>query len=149
MIGCIIQARMGSSRLPGKVLMKSDNGKPLLYYVINQLQYCTKVKNLVIATTKNQEEFVGDFKGLPEDYDKYPYLEASWTVRYNRTMLPNQWNVSCNRHSPSYNKGHHSQIPILRLIRRPESHQYNSHHPLLYFHLQTTFPESGQTAHQT
>ena len=56
MIGCIIQARMGSSRLPGKVLMKSDNGKPLLHYVINQLQYCTKVKNLVIATTTNQED---------------------------------------------------------------------------------------------
>ena len=36
--------------------MKSDNGKPLLHYVINQLQYCTKVKNLVIATTTNQED---------------------------------------------------------------------------------------------
>ncbi len=56
MIGCIIQARMGSSRLPGKVLMKSDDGRPLLYHVINQLQYCTKVKNLVIATTTNQED---------------------------------------------------------------------------------------------
>ena len=56
MIGCIIQARMGSSRLPGKVMMKSDNGHPLLYHVINQLQYCTKVKDLVIATTTNQED---------------------------------------------------------------------------------------------
>ena len=56
MIGCIIQARMGSSRLPGKVLMKSDDARPLLYYVINQLRYCTKVKNLVIATTTNQED---------------------------------------------------------------------------------------------
>ena len=56
MIGCIIQARMGSSRLPGKVMMKDDNGQPLLYHVINQLQYCTKVKNLVIATTTNQED---------------------------------------------------------------------------------------------
>ena len=56
MIGCIIQARMGSSRLPGKALMKSDNEKPLLYYVINQLRYCSKVKNLVIATTTNQED---------------------------------------------------------------------------------------------
>ena len=56
MIGCIIQARMGSSRLPGKVLMKSENGRPLLYHVVNQLRYCAKVKNLVIATTKNQED---------------------------------------------------------------------------------------------
>jgi len=55
-IGCIIQARMGSSRLPGKVLMKSDNGMPLLYHVINQLRHCSKVKNLVIATTTNQED---------------------------------------------------------------------------------------------
>ena len=56
MIGCIIQARMGSSRLPGKVLMNSGNGMPLLYYVINQLRHCSKVKNLVIATTTNQED---------------------------------------------------------------------------------------------
>ena len=56
MIGCIIQARMGSSRLPGKVLMESDHGKPLLYYVVNQLRHCEKVKNLVIATTTNQED---------------------------------------------------------------------------------------------
>ena len=56
MIGCIIQARMGSSRLPGKVLMNSGNGMPLLYYVINQLRHCSKVKNLVIATTTNHED---------------------------------------------------------------------------------------------
>ena len=56
MIGCIIQARMGSSRLPGKVLMKSGNGMPILYHVINQLRHCSKVKNLVIATTTNQED---------------------------------------------------------------------------------------------
>ena len=47
---------MGSSRLPGKVLMKSDNGRPFLYHVVNQLRHCTKVKNLVIATTVNQED---------------------------------------------------------------------------------------------
>ena len=82
MIGCIIQARMGSSRLPSKVLMKSDDGRPLLYYVINQLRYCTKVKNLVIATTTNQEDdeiekFANDnsvniFRGKEKDVlDRY------------------------------------------------------------------------------
>ena len=47
---------MGSSRLPGKVLMKSGNGMPILYHVINQLRHCSKVKNLVIATTTNHED---------------------------------------------------------------------------------------------
>ena len=36
--------------------MESDHGKPLLYYVVNQLRHCEKVKNLVIATTTNQED---------------------------------------------------------------------------------------------
>ena len=82
MIGCIIQARMGSSRLPGKVLMESNHGKPLLYYVINQLQHCEKVKNLVIATTTNQEDdeiekfannnLVNIFRGSEKDVlDRY------------------------------------------------------------------------------
>ena len=82
MIGCIIQARMGSSRLPGKALMKSDSGKPLLYYVINQLRYCSKIKNLVIATTTNQEDdeiekfannnSVNVFRGIEKDVlDRY------------------------------------------------------------------------------
>jgi spore coat polysaccharide biosynthesis protein SpsF (cytidylyltransferase family) len=36
MIGCIIQARMNSTRLPGKVMMNVDDSNPLLYYVISQ-----------------------------------------------------------------------------------------------------------------
>jgi spore coat polysaccharide biosynthesis protein SpsF (cytidylyltransferase family) len=56
MIGCIIQARMGSSRLPGKVLMKTDEDKPLLFYVIKQLQYSKKFKKIIVATTTNKED---------------------------------------------------------------------------------------------
>jgi len=56
MIGCIIQARMGSSRLPGKVLMKTDVGKPLLFYVIKQVQCAKKINKIIVATTINRED---------------------------------------------------------------------------------------------
>lgn len=55
-IGCIIQARMGSSRLPNKVLMKLNNENPQLYFVINQLQNCKFIGKIVVATTTLHED---------------------------------------------------------------------------------------------
>ena len=55
-IGCIIQARMGSTRLPGKVLMDVTKGKPVLYYVINQLKHCKSIEKIIVATTTLQED---------------------------------------------------------------------------------------------
>ena len=51
----IIQARMGSKRLPGKV-MKEIVGKPMLYYVINRVKYAKELDNIVIATTNLKED---------------------------------------------------------------------------------------------
>ncbi len=47
---CIIQARMGSSRLPGKV-MKPLAGKPALWHVHDRVSRCRLVDEIVIATT--------------------------------------------------------------------------------------------------
>jgi len=58
MIGCIIQARMSSTRLPGKVMMKIDNENTMLDCVINQLKTSKQIKNLVIATTEQKEDDV-------------------------------------------------------------------------------------------
>jgi spore coat polysaccharide biosynthesis protein SpsF len=55
MIVAIIQARYGSTRLPGKILMEI-NHKPILYYVINQVQNSKKIDNLVIATPKKTQD---------------------------------------------------------------------------------------------
>ena len=54
-IGCIIQARMGSTRLPGKVLMQINN-KPMLHYLIKQLEFSKEINEIVIATTTLKED---------------------------------------------------------------------------------------------
>ena len=40
MIGCIIQARMGSSRLPNKTMKLIDKKIPMLEQVIDQIKFC-------------------------------------------------------------------------------------------------------------
>lgn len=46
----IIQARMGSSRLPGKVC-KTILGRPMLEYEINRLRTCRNIDSIVLATS--------------------------------------------------------------------------------------------------
>ena len=46
---------MGSTRLPGKVMMPI-RGKPLLYYIINQIKHCKLIDNIVIATTTSEQD---------------------------------------------------------------------------------------------
>ena len=56
MIGCIIQARMGSTRLLGKVMELLDGKNPSLYYTINQLKNSLNVNKIIVATTKLNED---------------------------------------------------------------------------------------------
>lgn len=45
-----IEARMGSSRLPGKVLMDL-NGKPVLQRLIERLRLCSSLDDIIVATS--------------------------------------------------------------------------------------------------
>ncbi|NUB16989.1 spore coat protein, partial [Azospirillum brasilense] len=49
---CISQARMTSTRLPGKVLMDAA-GEPLLAHHLRRLSRCRTLDALVLATTVN------------------------------------------------------------------------------------------------
>lgn len=72
----IIQARMTSTRLPGKVLMNLC-GHPMLYHQIQRLKRCTMADEIVVATTMNEtddpvvalahKEEVGTFRGSEHD----------------------------------------------------------------------------------
>jgi len=48
----IVQARMGSERLPGKALMDIA-GKPILQHVLERLWRSTRLEDVVVATTTN------------------------------------------------------------------------------------------------
>ena len=50
-----VEARMTSSRLPGKVLMEVA-GKPILFYLIERLKMVKEIDEIVIATTTNSED---------------------------------------------------------------------------------------------
>lgn len=55
MILAILQARMSSSRLPGKVAMDA-NGEPMLLYEIKRILQSEKIDKLVVATSTNIED---------------------------------------------------------------------------------------------
>ncbi len=57
MIGAIIQARMGSTRLPGKVMMEAA-GKPLLSHLLARVGCCQRVDRIIVATTTNERDDV-------------------------------------------------------------------------------------------
>mgnify|MGYP001348154945 CR=1 FL=1 len=48
----IIEARMNSSRLPGKILYKAYN-KPFLWHLIKRLKKVKQINQIILATTKN------------------------------------------------------------------------------------------------
>jgi len=52
MLVAVVQARMGSTRLPGKVMMEIC-GKPILWHVVNRLKHSKRIEKIIIATTNN------------------------------------------------------------------------------------------------
>ena len=51
----IVQARMGSTRLPGKVLAVLA-GHPVLWHVVDRLRFCRSLRAIVVATTIQPED---------------------------------------------------------------------------------------------
>jgi len=81
MIIAIIQARMGSTRLPGKVLMEV-NDKPLLAYQLDRISKSKKLDKVVIATSILEKDDV--IESFCKDYrvDCYRGSEKDVMSRY-------------------------------------------------------------------
>ncbi len=57
----IVQARMGSSRLPGKVLKKLA-GRPVLDHVVSRVKSATRVNTVIVATsTEPQDDAIEEY----------------------------------------------------------------------------------------
>lgn len=52
---CILQARMGSTRLPGKILMPI-NGHSVLQHVVERIRGAADIDEMIVATTTNPED---------------------------------------------------------------------------------------------
>ena len=56
-ISGLIQARMGSNRLPGKVMLKIA-GKPLIGHVFDRIKKVQGINDIILATTKDKKNDV-------------------------------------------------------------------------------------------
>lgn len=93
----IVQARMGSTRLPGKII-KEVLGTPLLIHQYRRLSASVLANEIVIATTENTNDIeienlcnqysIPSFRGSENDvlkryYDAAKYFKADVIVRVN------------------------------------------------------------------
>lgn len=87
-----LQARMSSTRLPGKVMMRV-NGKPLLWYSTTRLKKSKKSDGLVVLTSTNQDDDIIEdfcksnsiayFRGNLEDVlDRYYQAAKKYNAKY-------------------------------------------------------------------
>jgi spore coat polysaccharide biosynthesis protein SpsF (cytidylyltransferase family) len=89
-IAAIIQARMGSTRLPGKVMIEIA-GKPMLWHIIDRLKRAELIHSIVIATTTKEidkpivklaeDSGTGSYTGSEEDVlDRYYQAAKEFAV---------------------------------------------------------------------
>ena len=91
-VTAIIQARMTSTRLPGKVLMEVM-GRPMLSFQIERLRLSKRIDEIIIATTTNKEddpivelvqkETVKVYRGSEDDVlDRYYLAAKEYKVKH-------------------------------------------------------------------
>lgn len=81
MIAAIIQARMGSTRLPGKIL-KTVEGVPLLKYQIDRVGKSRLINKIIVATSTSEEDDVVEKFCTENDIECFRGSEHDCLDRY-------------------------------------------------------------------
>jgi len=84
-VAAIVQARFGSTRLPGKIL-KAISHKPMLWHIVDRLSHSRLIDQIIVATTNlSEDDQVQEFcelnnilfyRGSPEDVLSRYYTAA-------------------------------------------------------------------------
>ena len=105
-----IEARMASSRLPGKPLLDVE-GKSLLERVIDRIKLCKKIDNIVVATSINPlDKAIEDlanrlniqcYRGSEDDVlgrvvNSAEYVQADITVQFGGDCPFIDWQLTDN-----------------------------------------------------
>jgi len=88
----IIQARMGSKRLPGKTMLNIC-AKPLLFHILERNSHCKRINHIVVATTNNHDDdIIVEF--CKKNYVKYfRGAENDVLDRYYKCAIKNQADI--------------------------------------------------------
>ena len=91
-IAAIIQARMSSSRLPGKIMLDLA-GKPVLWHVFHRLKKSRRINQIILATTTDSEDDV------LADYARANGVDV---VRGSRDNVLSRFAMAVDQYDPDY-----------------------------------------------
>lgn len=86
---CVLQARMGSTRLAGKVLMEV-RGKPLVVHTLDRLKRCLTLDGIILATSNLPQDRVLLDLAKEEGVEGFAGSETDVLDRYYRAAAPHR-----------------------------------------------------------
>lgn len=89
---CIVQARMGSSRLAGKVI-RPVQGKPLIVHTLDRLKRSKQIDRIILATSNLEQDRVLVKIALQEGVGAYAGSEQDVLDRYYQAALPEKSDI--------------------------------------------------------
>jgi len=81
-VGAVIQARLGSSRLPKKVLMPLNDGVTILDLLIERISSCHFIDRIIIATSTNENDNELEEYALAKDVSFFRGCEENVLSRF-------------------------------------------------------------------
>lgn len=163
MIGGIIQARTGSSRLPEKILMKLD-GVTILEHLVKQVRASKRLRGLVLATSDlERDDRLADHAGslgldvYRGDEQKIMSRLLGAAERYGITMIVRLLG-DCPLSDPEMIDAYVAELesdPGLDMVTNQHPHTYPDGYDIAVIriealrHLCRSFDQNGETEHMS